>query len=166
MDNSSRIKAAEHKLESAQYNFKLFESEFTQFTPFKMNSEIRGDINNIYESEISIGLQKEFFDGSSIDAYVGNSNVWGERLNDGNTQFIKAEVQFPLFSSNRKLKRIIKRTFEENELYSARLDYVNSIRNTIRNSLEMYYDYVPRAKILQRLKIYKDNLIKLKKVIN
>ncbi len=29
MDNSSKIKAAKHKLESAEYNFKLFESEFT-----------------------------------------------------------------------------------------------------------------------------------------
>ena len=162
MDNSSRIKAAKHKLESAQFNFKLFESEYTQFTPLKMNSKIYGDKNNDYESETSIGIQKEFFDGSSIGASIGNNNLWGEGIPDENTQFIKAEVQFPLFSSNRKLNRIIKRTFEENELYSAHLDYVNTIRQTIRKALEMYYDYIPRAKTLQMLKIYKDNLIKLK----
>ncbi len=162
MDNSSRIKAAKHKLESAQFNFKLFESEFTQFTPFKMNSEIQGDRNKDFESSTSIGIQKEFFDGSSVGAFWGNRNIWGEGVPDENTQFLEAEVQFPLFSSNRKLNRIIKRTFEENELFSAQLDYVNTIRRTIRNALEMYYDYVPREQILQRLKIYKDNLIELR----
>ncbi len=162
MDHSSRIKAAKHKLESAQFNFKLFESEFTQFTPLKMSSDFQGDKNKEYESETSIGIQKEFFDGSSIGASVGNSNLWREDQSDENKQFVKTEIQFPLFSSNRKLKRIIKRTFEENELYSAHLDYVNAIRRTIRLALEMYYDYVPRAKTLQRLKKYKDNLEKLK----
>ena len=162
MDNSSRIEAAKHTLESAQYNFKLFESEFTQFSPLIMNSEFLGNKNNEYGSETSIGIQKEFFDGSSIEASLGNSNIWGDGLSDGNIQFIKTEVNFPLFSSNRKLNRIIKRTFEENELFGAQLDYVNTIRGTILNALEMYYDYVPRAKILKRLKMYKNNLIKLK----
>ena len=162
MDNSSRIKAARHKLESAQFNFKLFESEYTKFTPLKMNSKIRGDKNKEYESVTSLGIQKEFFDGSSMGASVGNSNIWGEGLPDENTQFIKTEVRFPLFSSNRKLNRIIKRTFEENELYSAQLDYVNTIRRIIRSALEMYYDYVPRAKTLQKFKQYKNDLIQLK----
>ena len=162
MDNSSKIKAAEHKLESAKSNFKLFESEFTQFTPLKLNSEINGDNDREYESETSIGIQKEFFDGSSIGASIGNSNLWGAGVVDENTQFIKTEIQFPLFSSNRKLNRIIKRTFEENELYSAHLDYMNTIRQTVKNALENYYDYVPRAKTLQRLKNYKEDLLKLK----
>ena len=43
MDNSSRIKAAKHKLESAQFNFKLFESEFTQFTPYGIFIDIFGE---------------------------------------------------------------------------------------------------------------------------
>ncbi len=162
MDNSSRIKAAKYKLESAQYNFKLFESEFTQFTPLKFNSEIQGDNDKKFDSEISVGIQKEFFDGSSIGAYWGNDNTWGERLSGENTQFLKAEIQFPMFSSNRKLNRIIKRTFEENELYSAHLDYLNTVRRTILLALEMYYDYVPRAKTLQRLIMFNNNLINLK----
>jgi len=162
MDNSSRIEAAKHKLESAQYNFKLFESEYTQFTPLDFNSEIRGYNSTDYASETSIGVQKEFFDGSSIGAYFGNNNFWGEDLADNSTQYVKTEVQFPLFSSNRKLNRIIKRTFEENELYSAHLDYVNTIRQTIRNALEMYYDYIPRVKTFQRLKEHRGNLIELK----
>lgn len=162
MENSVKIKTAKHKLESAQFNFKLFESEYTKFTPLKMFSELQGDNNNEYESETSVGIQKEFFDGSSVAATVGNSNLWGQGPGTENKQFIKTEVQFPLFSSNRKLNRIIKRTFEENELFSAQLDYVNTVRNTIRNALEEYYDYVPRAKTLHRLKVLKNDLIKLK----
>ena len=162
MDNSARIQAARHKLESARYNFKLFESEFTKFTPLNLSSDIHTNANDEYENETSVGVQKEYFDGSSIGASIGNSSLWGGDLSDETTQYVKTEIQFPLFSSNRKLKRIIKRTFEENELYSAQLDYVNTIRNTIKNALEMYYDYVPRAKILESTQLYKADLIKLK----
>ncbi len=162
MENSARIKAAKHKLESARYNFKLFESEFTKFTPLNLSSDIQTNSNDEYESETAVGVRKEYFDGSSIGASIGNNSLWGGELSDETTQFVKTEIQFPLFSSNRKLNRIIKRTFEENELYSAQLDYVNTIRNTIKNALEMYYDYVPRAKILERMQLYKADLIKLK----
>ena len=162
MDNSAGIKAAAHKLESAKYNFKLFESEYTQFTPLKVNTEAYGNNNDEYVSESTIGLQKEFFDGSSISAFVGNRNTWGDGLANSQSQFLATEVQFPLFSSNRKLNRIIKRTFEENELYSAQLDYVNTIRRTIKNALEMYFDYVPRAKTMKRMKKFKEDLIDLK----
>ncbi len=162
LENSARIKAAKYKLESARYNFKLFESEYSKFTPMNLSSSLETNTNEEYESETTVGVQKEYFDGSSIGASLGNSSLWGGEFSDETTQFVKTEIQFPLFSSNRKLKRIIKRTFEENELYSAQLDYVNTIRNTIKNALEMYYDYVPRAKILERMQQYKADLIKLK----
>jgi len=162
LENSARIKAAKHKLESARYNFKLFESEYTKFTPLKMSSGIETNKRNEREAETSLGVQKEYFDGSSITASINNSSLWGGDLSEQQTQFVKTEVQFPLFSSNRKLNRIIKRTFEENELYSAQLDYVNTIRNTIKNALEMYYDYVPRAKILAQIEHYRAELIELK----
>ncbi len=162
LENSARIKAAKHKLESARYNFKLFESEFTKFTPLNLSSDVQTNADDEYEYETSVGVQKEYFDGSSIGASVGSSALWGGNITDETSQYIETEIQFPLFSSNRKLKRIIKRTFEENELYSAQLDYVNTIRNTIKNALEMYYDYVPRAKILASTQKYKADLIRLK----
>lgn len=158
MDLSARIEAEKHQLASAQYNYDLFESKYTQFTPLKMNSEIEVDQDEDYEGEISVGMEKEFFDGSSIGAYLGQNNLWGEERGNENSQFVRTEVQFPLFSSNRKLRRITERTFEENELYNAQLDYVNTVRQTIRNALEMYYDYVPRAKSLEQLKAYKSDL--------
>ncbi len=163
MENSPRIQAAKYQLESARYNFKLFESEYTQFTPFQMNSDIQGNNEKTYEGNVSAGIDKEFFDGTSLSASIGQNNEWGEGVAEEVTQYIKTEVQFPLFSSNRKLERVIKRTFEENELYSAHLDYVNTIRNTIREALEQYYDYVPRLQILERLKSYKSDLMKIEK---
>ena len=148
-------------MESAKYNFKLFESEYTQFTPLKVNTDAYSNNNDDYIIESSVGLQKEFFDGSSISALIGNRNTWGDGVSNSQKHFLETEVQFPLFSSNRKLNRIIKRTFEENELYSAHLEYVNKIRQTIKNALEMYYDYIPRAKILKRMQKFKENLIDL-----
>jgi uncharacterized protein YoxC len=162
MDNSEGIRAANQKLESAKYNFKLFESEYTQFTPLKVKTDAFANNDDDYIIESSVGLQKEFFDGSSISALIGNRNTWGDGVTKSQKQFLETEIQFPLFSSNRKLNRIIKRTFEENELYSAHLEYVNIIRQTIKNALEMYYDYIPRAKILKRMKKFKEDLIELK----
>jgi len=162
MDHSAQIKAAKYKLESARYNFKLFESEYTTFTPLNMSSDVQGNQDREFESETSLGVRKEYFDGSSVDAALGNSASWGGALTEERSQFIKTEIQFPMFSSNRKLNRIIKRTFEENELYSAQLDYVNTIRRTIENALETYYDYVPRAKTLARMRQYKQQLVELK----
>ncbi len=161
MDYSARIEAAKHQLKSAESNYQLFESEFTQFTPLRFNSEIEGDKSKDYESEISVGMAKEFFNGGAVSADVGNSDFWGKDSPDENKQFVRTEVQFPLFSSNRKLTRIINRTFEENELHNAHLDYVNTIRETIRNALETYYDYVPRAKILQGFRHHRHILTEL-----
>ena len=36
MDYSARIEAAKHQLKSAESNYQLFESEFTQFTPLRL----------------------------------------------------------------------------------------------------------------------------------
>ena len=162
MDNNVRIKAAKHKRESAEYNFKLFESRYTQFSPFNMNAGVERDQYNRYEGETTVGVEKEYFGGGSISADIGTQNFWGNQLPDRNSQFVKTTVQFPLFSSNRKLTRIIERTFEENELYSAQLDYVNTIRNTIKKALEGYYDYIPRSQTLEMLRGYKEGLIQLK----
>ena len=162
MANSARIKAAKNKLESAEFNYKLFESRYTQFSPFKMDSEVQRDRDNEYEGQTSVGVEKEYFDGSSLSASVGTRNIWGESQPNESAQFFETKVQFPLFSSNTKLTRMIERTFEENELYSAQLDYVNAIRDTIKKSLEQYYDYIPRSQILQAHRAYKENLVQLK----
>ncbi len=158
-DNNDRIKSAYYKLESAKNNFKLFESEYTQFNPLivapKFNANSEGD----YSSDMTAGMQKEFFDGSSIGVALGTNNDWARNAERGTINFIETEIGFPLFSSSRKLERIIKRTFEENELYTKNLDYVDAVRQNILNALEQYYDLVPRIKIHEMLIKYRKELI-------
>jgi len=163
MDHSARIEAAKYNLQSAEYNFKLFESKYTKFSPFVMESEVDRDENDKYRSGVKTGVEKDFFDGSSISSGFGVYNIWGEEADEENGQYVYAKVKLPLFSSNRKLTRLIERTFEENELYSAQLDYVDDIRHTIKQALEQYYDFIPRSQALEKLRSYKDELFELKK---
>ncbi len=153
--NSKRINSAYHKLEAAKYNFKIFEREYTQFNPVIINSGLYGSSDNLYQSETSYGMEKEFFNGSLIQVETGYDTEWGRNSETQYTQYIETNVSFPLFTSNRKLSRLIKRTFEENELFSAHLEYVDAIRGNIRNALEMYYDFVPRYKIFLMYNRYK-----------
>ncbi|NIA31577.1 MAG: hypothetical protein GWP06_16925 [Actinobacteria bacterium] len=153
-ENSAGITASRNKLESAKYNFKLFESEYTQFIPLLLDSRVKRKSGNETSGEVVAGMEKEFFDGTSLSFDVGNSTdiISGEYEH---TQFVEGLLEFPLFSSNRKLSRLTKRTFQENELYSANIGYVNTIRRVIRNASERYYDLVPRTETLEAIKKYR-----------
>jgi len=157
-NNNDRIKSAYYHLESAKYNFKLFESEFTQFNPLIVAPKINANSDREYSSDITAGMKKEFFNGSSISTAIGTNNDWGNNMERISINFIETEVGIPLFSSSRTLERIIKRTFEENELYTKHLDYVDAVRDNIKLSLEQYYDLVPRIKIYEMLKSYRSKL--------
>lgn len=157
-ENSDRIKAAYFNLEAAKFNFQLFESEYTRFNPTLLNAQTTGDSENYYSTELSSGISKEFFNGSSISASVGNNMEWTDNVQGDNISFIDAEVAFPLFTSSRKLNRLIKRTFEENELYTKNLSYVNSVKNNIKASLQQYYDLVSKIKIYNQLVKQRDDL--------
>jgi len=157
-DNNDRIKSAYYELESAKYNFKLFESEYTQFNPLIVAPRINMNSAGQYSSDVVAGMQKEFFNGASISTAIGNNNSWGSGVETGNVNFVETEIGFPLFSSSRALERIMKRTFEENELYTKNLDYVEAVRENIKEALEMYYDLVPRIKTYEALKEYQTEL--------
>ena len=157
-NNNDRIKSAYYELEAAKYNFKLFESEYTQFNPLIVDPKINLNSEGEYASEMVAGMQKEFFNGTSISTSIGNNNAWGNGVARGNISFIETEIGFPLFSSSRALERIIKRTFEENELYTKNLDYVDAVRTNIKKALEQYYDLVPRIKTYEALIEYRSEL--------
>ncbi|MCF6331742.1 MAG: TolC family protein [Draconibacterium sp.] len=157
-NNSDRIKSAYFNLESAKYNFKLFENEYTQFNPLIVDSKVNSNSDKQYSGDFSTGMRKEFFDGTSIEASVGNSADWGNNVDARNVSFFETEISFPLFTSARKLSRLIKRTFEENELYTKNLDYVDAVKENVHDALEQYYDLVPRIKTHEMLKHYRDEL--------
>jgi len=157
-ENSDRIKSAFYALEAAKSNFKLFESEYTQFNPLIVNSNIVSNSDRVSTGEMSAGMSKEFFDGTAINSSVGTYSNWGTDVNNHSVTFLDADISFPLFSSARKLDRLIKRTFEENELYTKNLAYVDEVKQNIHLALEQYYDLVPRIKIYEMLKSYRDDL--------
>lgn len=154
-NNNDKIKSAYYYLEAAKYNFKLFESEFTQFNPLIVSPKTNANSDREYSTDVTAGIQKEFFNGSSISTSIGKYDNWGDTMERGSINFVETEIGFPLFSSSRALERIIKRTFEENELYTKNLNYVDAVRNNIKLSLEQYYDLVPRIKIYEMLKTYR-----------
>ena len=157
-NNNDRIKSAYYQLESAKFNFKLFESEYTQFNPLIVAPKTYMNSNGEYSTDIVAGMQKEFFNGASFSTSIGNYNAWGNGVERGNINFVETEIGFPLFSSSRTLERIIKRTFEENELYTKNLDYVEAVRKNIKEALEMYYDLILRIKSYEALKEYRSEL--------
>ncbi len=160
-ENSDRIKSAYFHLESAKYNFKLFESDYTQFNPIIVRSGASANSEHRNYSNVSAGMRKEFFDGTSIEASVGNDIGWGKNVTYNNVNYIESEVSFPLFTSARKLDRLIKRTFEENELYTKNLDYVDAVKENIHDAVEQYYDLVPRIKTYEMIKAYRAELQEL-----
>lgn len=157
-NNNDQIKSAFYHLASAKYNFQLFESEYTQFNPLVVAPHIHANSEKEYSSDITAGMNKEFFNGSSISGNIGRNDDWGTNVDRRSINFFETEIGIPLFSSSRTLERIIKRTFEENELYTKNLDYIDAVRSNIKNSLEQYYDLVPRIKTYEMLNDYREDL--------
>ena len=59
---------------------------------------------------------------------------------------MESKIEFPLFSSNTKLKRLSERTFEENDLREARLDYIEEVREQIEDAQEKIENLTEEAK--------------------
>ena len=159
-ERNPSIAAARHKLRSSEYNYKLFESEYSQFIPLIIDSRVQRsseDSERITSGKLTAGLRKEFFDGSSASLDAGNETEWDSEGRSHN-QFVEGQVEFPLFSSNRKLSRVIKRTFEENELHNANLNYVERVRAVLHDAQEEYYDLIARTQVLSTLRKYKERL--------
>lgn len=76
-------------------------------------------------------------------------------------QFVQSEIAFPLFSSNTKLERLSERTFEENDLREARLDYIDEVRAQIEDAQETYYEMTEAGSMLRAFILHRDDLQKL-----
>jgi len=96
-NNNDRIKSAYYHLESAKYNFKLFESEFTQFNPLIVAPKINANSDREYSSDITAGMKKEFFNGSSISTAIGTNNDWGNNMQRISINFIETEIGLNIY---------------------------------------------------------------------
>lgn len=139
--HNPEVVSARYALEAAEFQFKDFERDLSQFTPLLLRSSIERDERPPDEGQeytMRAGMEKEFFDGSSIFAGVGHRGEFGD-IDGGRGQFLEADIQFPLFGSNTTLRRITARSREENEMYNARLEYIDTIRDAIQESQENYF---------------------------
>lgn len=138
---SPEVVSSRHALRAAEFQFKDFERNLSQFTPIVFRSNINRDDRNPYEEHaysVRTGMEKEFFDGSRIFGGVGHRGGFGD-TEDGRGQFVEMDVEFPLFGSNTTLRRITDRSREENEMLNARLEYVDVIRDIIQEAQEEYF---------------------------
>ena len=136
------VVAIRYALEAAEFQFKDFVRNLSQFTPLLFRSAVSRDQRQYEEGQVystRVGMEKEFFDGSSIFTGVGHRGNFGD-AESGKGQFLETAVTFPLFGSNTTLRRITNRSREENELLNARLEYVDEIRDNIRRAQFNYID--------------------------
>lgn len=139
--HNPEVVSARYALEAAEFQFKDFERNLSQFTPLLLRSSIERDERPPDEGQeytMRAGMEKEFFDSSSIFAGVGHRGDFGD-IDDGGSQFLEADIQFPLFGSNTTLRRITDRSREENEMYNARLEYIEIIRENIKEAQGDYF---------------------------
>ena len=160
-DENPEVVSARYALEVAEFQFKDFVRNLSQFTPFLSQSYItrsqrRYEENQVYSTRM--GMEKEFFDGSSISTGYGHRGNFGDP-ESGTGQFLDTDITFPLFGSYTTLRRITSRSREENELLNARLEYVDEIRDNIRNAQFHYFDLLitreNKAKRTECIEAYK-----------
>ncbi|MHC4397167.1 MAG: TolC family protein [Planctomycetota bacterium] len=155
------VVSARYALEAAEFQFKDFERNLSQFTPLLFRSAFERDQRQFDEGQTHstrVGMEKEFFDGSSIFTGVGHRGNFGDS-DSGKGQFLETDITFPLFGSNTTLRRITMRSREENELFNARLEYVDEVRDNIREAQYHYFDLLTisenKAKTIECIEDYK-----------
>ncbi len=149
-EKNLEIAAARYEIEETDYQFRRFERNLSQFVPLVVDSQIEREsernliggnriTQNEDEARVTVGVEKEFFDGKRFAAGAGiraTSNKDGENANP----FIGGELRFPLFSSVTTLERVTERAFEQNELLEAWLDFIDTVRDEVSDSQETYID--------------------------
>ncbi|MCL5270683.1 MAG: TolC family protein [bacterium] len=162
-ENNADVTAARHQLEEKEYAFKEFERNLSQFTPLMARTsagrELRHDLSlpghshrlTQHDYQAQMGMQKEFFDGSSIFLGIGHRGLDGD-VGNGASNYVLTDLRFPLFSSNTTLTRITQRTYQENEMYDARLEYVDAIRQAINEAQCTYYWLLADLAIVEDIK--------------
>ena len=160
-DENPEVVSARYALEVAEFQFKDFVRNLSQFTPFLSRSLITRNQRRYEEEQVystRVGMEKEFFDGSSVSPGFGHHGNFGDP-ESGTGQFLDTDITFPLFGSNTTLRRITSLSREENELFNARLEYVDEIRDNIRNAHYHYFDLLTikenRARRIECIEDYK-----------
>ncbi len=147
---NQRIAAALHDMHAREIAYLHFERNLSQFTPLLADGRVtRDEITYLdsrghrrrdreYYARSRVGMRKETFDGKTFSAGMGYLQGLGEGDYEANP-FVDGEIRLPLLGSYTSLNRITARSFEENELYDARLDYIERVRETIQYAQEVFF---------------------------
>jgi outer membrane protein TolC len=149
-EHNLRVTAARYDVDATEYQFLRYERNQSQFRPFILESGIARDVESeILDTErledredvgrVSVGLEKEFFDGTLVGASTGVRKTWYEDESNQNP-FVEFAGRFPLFSSFTRLERITERSFEESEMLGAWLDFIETVRDSISDSIQSYFE--------------------------
>lgn len=147
-EHNLRVAAKRYDLESSQLQFQRFIRDQSQFIPFILDSQVDRQVQSELQAgrrvsdrddsgRVSVGMEKEFFDGTNIGGGAGvrgSENAGGRNSNP----FLEAEARVPLFGSFTRLQRTIARTFEESEMFNAWLGFIEQVREAISDSQHSY----------------------------
>ncbi len=158
-EHNPEVAATRYAMEAAQYQFKDFERNLSQFTPIIFRSDLdrrdkSPDENQDYS--VRVGAEKNFFDGGSIFGGFGHRGRFGDS-GSGQSSFIETDITLPLFSSNTTLRRITDRSRQENEMFNTQLAYINVLRGNISRAQFRYFAIAWRQEhIVRRNKCISD----------
>ena len=150
-ESNLRVTAARYDVDATEYQFLRYERNQSQFRPFILESGIARDVESeIIDTDrledredvgrVSVGMEKEFFDGTRIGASTGVRKTWYEDESNQNP-FVEFAGRFPLFSSFTRLERITERSFEESALLGSWLDFIETVRDSISDSHQAYFEF-------------------------
>lgn len=143
------VAAERYNVEAAELQFERFVRSQSQFIPLIAESGVEQEAESELvagrrEEErdragtVSLGMEKEFFDGTTVEASSG-LRVRTNRNGRNSHPFVELGLQVPLFASFTRLERITERTFEESEMLEAWLDFIETVREAINESQRSYF---------------------------
>jgi outer membrane protein TolC len=149
-EHNLRVTAERYNVESAELLFDRFVRSQSQFIPLiaqagaeqEAESELvdgRREEEREREGAVSLGMEKEFFDGTIIEGH-GGMRATEDRLGRDTNPFVELGLRIPLFASFTRLERITERTFEESEMLEAWLDFIDTLREAINTSQQAYFE--------------------------
>lgn len=149
-EHNLEVAAERYNVESAELQFERFVRSQSQFIPFIAEAGARQEVESELVSgrreeerersgTLSLGMEKEFFDGTTIEARSGVRASDDTSGRDSNS-FVELGLRIPLFASFTRLERITERTFEESEMLEAWLDFIQTLRNSINRSQQAYFN--------------------------
>lgn len=147
-ENNLRVTASRFDVEAAEIQFQQFERSRSQFRPLQLESTVsRSGESSLEDRErmdefserraVTVGSEKEFFDGSRLGAAAGMRELRDDEGRDYHP-FVEFDARVPLFSSATRLQRITDRSFEESEMLGSWLDFIGVVRGRISDSIAAY----------------------------